>query len=241
MEQEPAKIIYFIPEEKPYDEEMRQRHFADVVNVVKRLREHLDLDCSIIDNWGDLMHRLQISGNEHLLIVFRWSFVQRRGLCIDEVLSSLNSLISMVSGDKTVNTAIIANRNTNSSEFPMPKNLFSLLRKHRVLGIVPGMNFYNIEHTVLAYRTLSKGISHWPKIVTDELNQTLKTVYSTRVKATPRQEEIKLLIERGMSNIKIAQTLKISEDTVKCHVKALFKIYNVKNRTQLALLDEKPL
>lgn len=56
------------------------------------------------------------------------------------------------------------------------------------------------------------------------------------IKLTTRQGQVlKLIRERGASNKIIARTLKLSESTVKLHVGAVLKKYNLTNRTQLAL------
>jgi DNA-binding NarL/FixJ family response regulator len=46
---------------------------------------------------------------------------------------------------------------------------------------------------------------------------------------------LNLVCRRGLSNKRIAQTLKISESTVKVHISAILKSYGVRNRTQLVL------
>jgi DNA-binding NarL/FixJ family response regulator len=54
---------------------------------------------------------------------------------------------------------------------------------------------------------------------------------------TPRMEEIRRLVQQGMSNKQIANTLGISEGTVKNHMSEIFKALQVSNRTQAAQLD----
>ncbi|MEZ5645397.1 MAG: response regulator transcription factor [Burkholderiaceae bacterium] len=52
---------------------------------------------------------------------------------------------------------------------------------------------------------------------------------------TERQVEVAGLVASGMSNREVAQALKVSEGTVKNHVKEIFRTLGVTNRTQLAL------
>jgi DNA-binding NarL/FixJ family response regulator len=60
------------------------------------------------------------------------------------------------------------------------------------------------------------------------------------IRLTPRQKQIfDLITTRGASNKIIAKTLHISESTVKLHMGAILKKYNVKNRTQLAVFSQK--
>lgn len=48
---------------------------------------------------------------------------------------------------------------------------------------------------------------------------------------TPRQREILLLLAEGLSNKLISRQLNISEDTIKTHLKTLFQLLDVHNRT----------
>ncbi len=57
------------------------------------------------------------------------------------------------------------------------------------------------------------------------------------VTLTPRMEEIRRLVQQGMSNKQIANTLGISEGTVKNYMSEIFKALQVSNRTQAAQLD----
>ncbi len=54
-------------------------------------------------------------------------------------------------------------------------------------------------------------------------------------KLTKRELEIMDLIARGMSNMKIAQTLEISDKTVKNHVSSILKKLSLNDRTQVAV------
>jgi DNA-binding NarL/FixJ family response regulator len=52
---------------------------------------------------------------------------------------------------------------------------------------------------------------------------------------TPRQEDVLLLVARGLANKEIAERLDMSPATVRVHVTALFKALRVENRTQAAI------
>lgn len=54
---------------------------------------------------------------------------------------------------------------------------------------------------------------------------------------TPRMEEVRRLVQQGMSNKQIANALGISEGTVKNYMSEIFKALQVSNRTQAAQLD----
>ncbi len=52
---------------------------------------------------------------------------------------------------------------------------------------------------------------------------------------TPKQSEVLLWIQRGLSNKQIAKRMGIAESTVKLHVGAVLEKHGVRNRTQLAM------
>ena len=53
---------------------------------------------------------------------------------------------------------------------------------------------------------------------------------------TPRQKEIAELVARGLTNSEIATALAVSPNTVKKHLKHLFALLDLSNRTELAVL-----
>src|SRR5690606_33118542 len=61
---------------------------------------------------------------------------------------------------------------------------------------------------------------------------------SAAEKLSPRQREVAMLINKGLTNYQIACDLGISENTVKIYVSQILRIYNLRNRTQLALMLE---
>ena len=63
----------------------------------------------------------------------------------------------------------------------------------------------------------------------------LKAQNESELQLTERQREVLGLMSQGFSNKLIADKLCISEPTVKMHVSAIFRFFNVTNRTQAAL------
>ena len=49
---------------------------------------------------------------------------------------------------------------------------------------------------------------------------------------TPRQRDVLLLLARGFPNKRICQSLNLTEHTVKTHLKAIFTLLGVHNRTE---------
>jgi DNA-binding NarL/FixJ family response regulator len=71
-------------------------------------------------------------------------------------------------------------------------------------------------------------------------SKTINAKKKNGIVLTPRQKQIfELVSKRGASNKIIAKTLNITESTVKLHMGAILKKYNVKNRTQLAVFSQK--
>lgn len=72
-----------------------------------------------------------------------------------------------------------------------------------------------------------------------QLSATLRGASDAKAAAlTPRQSQIRGLLRQGMSNKVIAQTLGISEGTVKNHISEIFRILKTTNRTQAAQQSE---
>lgn len=56
---------------------------------------------------------------------------------------------------------------------------------------------------------------------------------------TPKQFQVLRLVKQGLMNKQIADTLNVTEATVKAHISMLFKRLNVKSRTQILVAIEK--
>lgn len=54
---------------------------------------------------------------------------------------------------------------------------------------------------------------------------------------TPKQTEVLLWVQRGLSNKQIAKRMNIAESTVKLHVGAVMEKHGVRTRTQLAVFS----
>ncbi|MFV1982532.1 MAG: response regulator transcription factor [Thiohalomonadales bacterium] len=52
---------------------------------------------------------------------------------------------------------------------------------------------------------------------------------------TYRQSEVLISLRNGLSNKDLAEKLNVSENTVKVHISAIFKIFDVHNRTEAVL------
>ncbi len=96
------------------------------------------------------------------------------------------------------------------------------------------------EELAQAIRSVHKGYTHLgPGLFEKVMASPVKTEPETPPefnKLTPREQEVLSLIAAGQSNREIAETLYISERTVKNHVNSILNRLNLRDRTQAAIL-----
>jgi PAS domain S-box-containing protein len=95
--------------------------------------------------------------------------------------------------------------------------LLDELDRNKSICISTKTGFYHVK-TILTHRSSPL------KIIKGEMK---------KYGLTPRQQEITLLVATGYSNRKIAEKFNITEYTVKDHVKKIFQILDVHNRSEL--------
>jgi DNA-binding CsgD family transcriptional regulator len=66
-------------------------------------------------------------------------------------------------------------------------------------------------------------------------------MFRERATPTPREQELILLLGRGLQNKVIAYELNISENTVRAHISNIMRKYGLHNRTQIAVLFTAPV
>jgi PAS domain S-box-containing protein len=106
--------------------------------------------------------------------------------------------------------------------------LFDELERNDSVCINTMTGFYHVK-TILTHRSSPL------KIILMEQFPDTKLIKGEMKKhgMTPRQQEIALLVATGYSNRKIAEKFNITEYTVKDHVKKIFQILDVHNRSEL--------
>jgi DNA-binding NarL/FixJ family response regulator len=82
------------------------------------------------------------------------------------------------------------------------------------------------DELVDAIREINAGRSYFPKGVAARLNEN-RSAHLTR-----REEEILELLGKGLGNRELGQVLGISEDTIKTHLKSLFRKLDVSDRAE---------
>lgn len=95
------------------------------------------------------------------------------------------------------------------------------------------------EEIAQAIRVVYKGYTHLGPGLAKKIMAQIPTPTASPppgwTELTPREQEILKLIATGASNREIAQTLQISEKTVKNHVSSILHRLNLRDRTQVAI------
>lgn len=185
------------------------------------------LDCNV--KWCKSLNELSNSIYEQpKSIAVHIDIVKRQGGTVSEFMMMLETMIKYSNVAKP-NIGIVIENDTHLLTVKE-------LRKHKILGIIPSVEF-NKDECCIAINNLVNDQSYWPKNIIDLLpgnEQRVKNKNSSAL--TIRQQEVfDLIANRGLSNKQIARVLNISESTVKIHVSAVMKNLCVRNRTQLAL------
>ena len=90
------------------------------------------------------------------------------------------------------------------------------------------------EELISAIRLVHKGRKYFDPVVVQHAMETEKDLNSLK-DLTPREQEVLSALARGMNNRVIAETLFISEHTVKKHIGQILEKLDLQDRTQAAL------
>lgn len=88
-----------------------------------------------------------------------------------------------------------------------------------------------------AFRQIVAGFSYWPAPV--EAKEEVVVGHELLERLTGRQVDILKLLKNGLATKEIANKLQLAEGTVKIHLKALFRVLQVKNRAAAAVIGAK--
>ncbi|MEM7552867.1 MAG: response regulator transcription factor [Cyanobacteria bacterium P01_A01_bin.84] len=94
------------------------------------------------------------------------------------------------------------------------------------------------EELAEAIRAVNKGYTHLGPGLFEKVSLSspkVETIPPELEQLTPREKEVLKLIAQGLNNREIAQTLFISERTVKNHVNSILSRLNLRDRTQAAI------
>ena len=96
------------------------------------------------------------------------------------------------------------------------------------MGFIP--KEWEAEQIVAGLKQIMQGLIVIPTDIQTKLNTLNRE--QQRILLSKRQKEVLILLKEGFSNLKIAEILNISENTVKSHVSALFQVFEAKGRME---------
>jgi DNA-binding NarL/FixJ family response regulator len=231
----PEHIISTLPDiieyKKPVNIYFRQnwKDYATVVDP-KITFNTCPWEVKSCSTWDELS--LLLTEDTHQ-IVFHIDMVTNAGVTVHEFISMIETLVKVSCPNKVIPIAVGIEPTTHM-------NIIKELQKSNVHGIVPSTTGFGAQETIHGIDALYNRIPYWPKNILAQLPGAPKKIIKNTITLTPRQAQIVSLIsDRGLSNKKIAQSLNITESTVKIHVSAILKAYGVRTRTQLAVVANK--
>jgi DNA-binding NarL/FixJ family response regulator len=123
-----------------------------------------------------------------------------------------------------------------------PYHIIQELKKTAVSGILLDIDDFDIDLVKYAMDQCLAKRPYWPDYIIDTLPDNKKVVHfagtKSQLELTVRQQQIlELICNRGLSNKTIGSVLKISENTVKVHVKDIMRIFGVRSRLQLSVVQ----
>ena len=227
----PEHIINQLPIDKPLHVVFRKNwELYSNTGVFLKSEKHMGFAVKCCSEWNELGEVFKDNPSQLTVHV---DMMGHNSVTVYEFFSMLETLIKVSLGTKKIPIAVIIEKTT-------PLSLIKELQKTNVIGIIPSSTTFDLADTFKALEALTNRIPYWPKHILEQLPGNIKKTKIDNVDLTPRQIDVlKLIKERGASNKVIAKLLNISESTVKLHVGAILKKYNLKNRTQLALFTEK--
>jgi DNA-binding NarL/FixJ family response regulator len=124
-----------------------------------------------------------------------------------------------------------------------PYHVIQELKKTAVSGILLDIDEFDLDLVKYAMDQCLAKRPYWPDYIIDMLPGNKKVVHfagtKSQLELTVRQQQIlELICNRGLSNKMIGSVLKISENTVKVHVKDIMRIFGVRSRLQLSIVQK---
>jgi len=194
----------------------------------KELLEKLACTWTCPSDWEQLACELK-KGHQHL--IFHIEMIERMTMTVIDFLQALETIRQFKNSRTLIVSAIIRKQT--------PYQTVKQLKKSGIIGISLDFRDWTADEVAEGTAYFLRGESWWPRHIIDRLpgavHKTAKMPYIEFSLTSRQQEVFNLVCQRGLSNKKIAQTLKISESTVKIHVSAILKSYGVRSRTQLVL------
>lgn len=222
------------------------RNMCDVKPLVTKLECDLPIITQPIKDLNDLFPLLaDPTFHTDYITIYVEDFYERNNVDCFELIQTLDTLIKCTvyrpdSFSKPVkrNTKIVAVVSHDTTKETIKEILeFDAISYLTASG---SFSYEEIKESVINFIQNGERVPQCIKKILKVKN--ISTKNSSGIHLTPRQKQIfELVSKRGASNKVIAKTLNISESTVKLHMGAILKKYNVRNRTQLAVFSKKNL
>ena len=220
MEYEPATVVYM-------DLKLDSGHDDTAIAIGLQAKMAL----TTCNTWAGLIE--QLNHRDISLVIINQKVFKEFNYSVVDSIELINTLTRYCRANIKIQIAVCIEDTSCGADF------IKELKSCNIAGIVPSpLRFPDLAAESLA--DLISGVQHWPKEFLKQISNKKKKVKDNpnnpAEQLTSRQHQIyELIANRGLSNKQIANSLKISESTVKIHVSAVMKAFCVRNRTQLAL------
>lgn len=206
---------------------------------VAQYEAEIDGKIEICDSWFKLISVLktrqeelqQINPDDPIVVIIHISSLINSGTTLFELTNMLTTLSKcLMLNCGPVLLGALVDKTCNAE-------LIKQLRSSGFMALIPTADVFGIRKTIEGINVLLQFQVYWDKQVVEVLSGTQKKMLrrNPTITLTTRQQEVMGLICRGLTNKHIARMLNITDSTVKLHVSAIFKLYGVRTRTQLAL------
>lgn len=186
--------------------------------------------CDSCEALIEKLSSLAKSGSLPDCIAIDCCFLKSADFTISETIGMISTFYRTISKSNRISIAIVLDASCSSQV------LKDMQSNTDIIGMIPAPALCGKDTTIRAVREVLSHHRYWPSITITPVGPPPQEELLPDVHLTPRQAEIlRLICNRGLSNKRIANLLKISESTVKIHVSAILKEYGVRNRTQLAI------
>lgn len=217
---------------------------CDVKPLATRLESELPILTHAINDLNDLFPLLaDPKFQSDFITVYIEDFYKRDNVDCFELIQTLDTLIKCTvyrsdnhSKPKKRDTKIVA---VISGDTPT-QTIKEILEFDAIAYLTPSNGGFTYDDIKMGIDNFINYGDRVPQSIKKLLkSKNISTKTSEGINLTPRQKQIyDLVSKRGVSNKIIAKTLNISESTVKLHMGAILKKYNVRNRTQLAVFSK---
>lgn len=223
-------------------------NICDVKPLVNKLESDLPIIGHSINQLNDLFPLLaDPTFHTDFITVYIETFYRIENVDSFELIQTLDTLIKCTvhrprpdawSRPVKRNTKIIA---VIGSDTPVER-IKDILEFDAIAYLTPGgVGSFSYEEIKDGIKNILDGGERIPQSIKKMIKSKSQSQKSKNlISLTPRQKQIyELVANRGASNKVIAKTLNITESTVKLHMGAILRKYNVRNRTQLAVFSKK--